>query len=140
MTTMSLSQCVTLLRVAWFGYRNQCPERNTISPFRWFSRLLAAVCWVTLSRTVTRSQVLVDSDRSNSDNNCYWFHSYYYNIMGVELSLRRHRLSPSSRRRRKIVDSCHPPASCGVHDIGRHPPFCAVAGIPVSLPPPIVRH
>mgnify|MGYP006188236719 CR=1 FL=1 len=138
---MSLSQCVTLLRVAWFGYRNQCPERNTISPFRWFSRLLAAVCWVTLSRTVTRSQVLVDSDRSNSDSNCYWFHPYYYNIMGVELSLRRHRLV---RRVDDVVKSwtrIHPPAATGgVHDIGRHPPSCTVAGIPVSSPPPMQAH
>ena len=111
--TMAMSPYVTFVRVAWFGCRNRFLERNTISRFRCRShaRLLAAVCWVTLSRTATRSQVIVDSDRSNSDNNCYWFHSYYYNIMGVELSLRRHRLSPSSRRRRKIVDS-YPP-SCG---------------------------
>ena len=48
-----------LVRVAWFGYRNQCPERKTISRFRCLSHARDT------SRTVTRSQVLVESDRSN---------------------------------------------------------------------------
>ena len=51
-TTMPLSQCVTLLRVAWFGYRNQCPERKTISRFRFLSHARDNV----VSRTLTRSQ------------------------------------------------------------------------------------